>query len=98
MHLSLIHLPHKINESKGQGYDKNQSSPAAIKRRSERNKARRRMEKAGRVKKGDGKHVHHKKALSNGGSNSDRNLSITSAKENWGEGRKVSAAHQRKKK
>lgn len=36
------------------------SKPEQIKRRSERNKTRRMMEKAGRVHKGDGKDVDHK--------------------------------------
>jgi hypothetical protein len=35
-------------------------SPEQIKRRSARNKARRRLEQEGRVKKGDGKDVDHK--------------------------------------
>lgn len=34
--------------------------PEQIARRSERNKARRKLMKAGLVKKGDGKDVHHK--------------------------------------
>ena len=41
------------------------------KKRAERNKARRIMERAGAVHKGDGKDVDHKKPLSKGGSNSD---------------------------
>lgn len=87
-----------INENSEQGYDKSQSSPEAKKRRAARNKARRQMEKAGKVKKGDGKHIDHKRPLSQGGSNNPRNWEVTSAEENWAEGRKVSAANQRKKK
>lgn len=34
-------------------------TPEQKKRRAERNRARRQAEKAGRVKKGDGKEVHH---------------------------------------
>lgn len=87
-----------IDENSQQGYDRSQSSPQAIKRRSARNKARRQLEKEGKVKKGDGKHVNHKKPLSQGGSNSRKNMEVTSAKENWSEGRKVSAANQKRKK
>ena len=39
------------------------------------------MEKAGKVRKGDGKDVHHNKALSKGGSHKD-GLSVTGASEN----------------
>jgi len=41
-------------------YRKFQSSDAEIARRSARNKSRRRLEKEGRVHKGDGKDVDHK--------------------------------------
>lgn len=47
-----------------------------------RKKARYEMEKEGKVSKGDGKHVDHKKPLTNGGSNSKSNLQVVSAKEN----------------
>jgi len=40
------------------------------------------MEKAGKVKKNDGKHVDHIKPLTSGGSNSKSNLRVTSAKAN----------------
>lgn len=93
---NLVTAP--IEENSEQGYDRSQSSPEAIRRRSERNKARRKLEKAGKVKKGDGKHVHHKRPLSKGGTNSDKNLAVSGAQENWAEGRKVSAGNQRRKK
>jgi hypothetical protein len=56
-------------------------------RRSKRVLARRRLEKQGRVRKGDGKDVDHKRALSKGGSNSNSNLrvvprSVNRAKDN----------------
>lgn len=47
-----------------------------------RKKARREAEKAGLVKKGDGKHVDHKKPLTEGGSNDKSNLRVVPAKEN----------------
>ena len=52
------------------------------KKRAKRNKARRLMEKAGKVKKHDGKEVDHKKPLSKGGSNSTKNLRVLTAKQN----------------
>ena len=58
---------------------------ASAKQRSDRSKrttARYRLEKEGRVKKGDGKHVHHKTALSKGGSNKRDNWQVVSAKRN----------------
>lgn len=98
MKLSQIHSASYINENSKQGYDRSQSTPEAIARRSERNKARRRLEKAGRVHKGDGKHVHHKKPLSKGGGNGDGNLKVSDAKSNWREGNTISSKTRRKKK
>lgn len=40
------------------------------------------MEKEGKVRKGDGKQVDHKKPLSQGGSNSRSNLRVVSDKTN----------------
>lgn len=45
------------------------ASPVQKKRRAQRNAARRKMERAGRVRKGDGKDVHHKNGMSNHSSN-----------------------------
>ena len=45
------------------------SSPEQKKRRAQRNAARRKMERAGRVSRGDGKDVHHKNGMSNHSSN-----------------------------
>lgn len=59
-----------------------QARPEQVKKRVARNKARRHALKAGLVKKGDGKDVHHKKPLDAGGTNSKSNLSVTSEKEN----------------
>jgi len=63
-------------------YQKYHASPRAKKQRAARNKARREAEKDGAVKKGDGKEVDHKKALSNGGSNSKSNRRVVSRKKN----------------
>tara|TARA_R110000751_G_scaffold59333_1_gene124589 strand:- start:140 stop:406 length:267 start_codon:yes stop_codon:yes gene_type:complete len=58
------------------------SKPTNIKKRVLRNKARRMLERAGLVKKGDGKHVDHKKPLSKGGSNKRSNLRVRDGKKN----------------
>lgn len=50
--------------------------------RVKRNAARSEMEQEGKVRKGDGKHVDHKRALQDGGSNSRSNLRVVSAKSN----------------
>lgn len=47
-----------------------------------RNKARREMEEEGRVHKGDGKDVDHRKPLINGGSNARSNLRVQSKSNN----------------
>lgn len=62
--------------------------PEQIKRRDQRNQARRAMEKAGKVRKGDGKEVDHKIPLSKGGSNSRRNLRVVSRRTNRRKGNK----------
>ena len=48
-------------------YDEYHAKPQQKKRRAARNKARKAAEKAGRVKKGDGKEVHHPNATRTGG-------------------------------
>ena len=62
--------------------------PEQIKKRDARNKARRMMEKEGRVRKGDGREVDHKVPLSKGGSNSRRNLRIVTRRTNRRKGNK----------
>ena len=57
-------------------YDLYHSRPDQIANRSKRVTARREMEKAGKVSKGDGMDVDHKRALSKGGSNSTNNLRV----------------------
>lgn len=56
------------------------------KERAQRNAARTLMEKEGKVSKGDGKDVDHKKPLSKGGSNSRSNLKVQSRAKNRGHG------------
>ena len=56
------------------------SKPEQKKRRAGRNAARSKMEKAGRVRKGDGKEVHHKNG--NTKDNRSKNLSVISKTKN----------------
>ena len=58
------------------------SKPEVIKKRTQQNAARREMEKAGLVHKGDGRDVDHKKPLSRGGTNSRSNLRVVPRSEN----------------
>ena len=62
-------------------YENYDGTEKVKKKRAERNRARRIMEEAGKVRKGDGKDVHHNKALSKGGSHKD-GLSVVNASEN----------------
>ena len=59
-------------------YDNYQGTDKQKKDRAKRNAARAKMKKAGKVRKGDGKDVHHKKGLSNKKSN----LSVKSKSSN----------------
>ena len=56
--------------------------PERAKQRAERGAARSLMEKAGKVHKGDGKQVDHRKELVRGGSNDPKNLRVVSDKTN----------------
>ena len=56
--------------------------PEQKKKRAQRNKARREAIKEGRVKKGDGKDVDHKKPLRRGGSNAKSNTRVRSKSAN----------------
>lgn len=58
------------------------SRPEVIKKRVERNKARRMMMKAGKARKGDGKDVDHATPLSKGGKTTSSNLRVVSRASN----------------
>ena len=58
------------------------SKPQQKKNRAARNKARREAVKSGKVKKGDGKDVGHKKGLAQGGSNAKSNRRVEKASSN----------------
>lgn len=68
------------------------SKPSVIKDRTKRNAARREMEREGKVSKGDGKEVDHKRPLSKGGGNSRSNLRVTSKNTNRSFARKKNGA------
>jgi len=59
-------------------YDKYQGTPDQKKNRAKRNAARSQLMKEGRVSKGDGMDVDHKKPLSKGGSTAASNLRAVS--------------------
>lgn len=63
-------------------YAEYQGSEEQKKNRAQRNKARRMMEREGIVKKGDGKDVDHKQALSKGGKTVRSNLRAVTASQN----------------
>lgn len=63
-------------------YAQYHSKPEQKQNRAMRNTARRRAESAGKVSKGDGKDIDHKKPLRNGGSNSASNLRVRSQSAN----------------
>lgn len=65
-------------------YREYQGKPEQIKNRAKRNAARREMMEDGRVHKGDGKDVDHRRPLINGGSNQESNLRVLSQKANRG--------------
>ena len=61
-------------------YDEYHSKPKQKKNRAGRNAARRKMSEAGKVKKGDGKDVHHKDR--NPKNNKTNNLKVVSKSKN----------------
>lgn len=58
--------------------------PSVQKKRVANNKARRQAMAAGKVKKGDGKHIDHKVPLDAGGSTNQSNTRVVDAKTNKG--------------
>lgn len=76
----------KARTVRDRAYD---ASPARKKARAARNKARRQAMKDGKVRKGDGKDVDHKKPLKNGGSTKKSNTRVVSSKSNRSAGGKM---------
>ena len=79
-------------------YDNYQGKPEQVKNRAARNKGRSIMEKAGKVSKGDGKHVNHVVPLSQGGSADAKNLSVKKAGDNLSYARTKTGAMKKAKK
>lgn len=79
----------KRDYKKQQAYD---GKPSVVKDRAKRNAARRELEKEGKVSKGDGKDVDHKKPLSKGGSNGRSNLRVRASSANKSFARKKNGA------
>ena len=64
-------------------YDtKYENSPKQVKLREKRNEANKAARKAGKLKLGGTKEIHHKKPLSKGGSNKKSNITIISKSKN----------------
>lgn len=78
-------------------YAEYHGKPQQKKERAERNNARARMEKAGKVHKGDRKDVDHKRPLFNGGSNATSNLCVKSVHANRKEGAAIQNSKRKKK-
>ena len=78
-------------------YKKYHASRKAKKLRNMRNQARRRAERAGKVKDGDGREVDHKRPLSKGGSNNPKNIRIVKRKTNRRRGAKLVNKRRKKK-
>lgn len=70
-------------------YQTYHAKPEQKKNRAQRNAARRDLASAGRVRKGDGKDVDHKRPIRAGGSNAPTNLRVTSVSKNraWRKGK-----------
>ena len=73
-------MPSSPNYKRDYKQEANTESPLRRKKRAMRNKARRVVAKAGLVKKGDGKDVHHKDG--NAMNNKRGNLTVKSASKN----------------
>lgn len=81
-------MPRKVRDYKDE-YNKYHSKPSQKKKRAARNKARSIMEKAGKVRKGDGKDVDHKNG--NPRDNRKSNLNVKSKSANRSYSRTASA-------
>jgi 5-methylcytosine-specific restriction endonuclease McrA len=74
-------MPRKVRDY-AEEYRTYDGTPAVKKKRAQRNKARRQLEREGLVHKGDGKDVDHKVPLSKGGTTSRSNLRVRSSSSN----------------
>lgn len=86
--MSNLGMRKPFNKSTGRDYESEyaryQGTSEQKLKRAARNGARASMAKAGKVRKGDGKDVDHKRALKNGGSSSPGNLRVLPSSKNRG--------------
>lgn len=75
-------MPSSPNYKRNYKQERLAESPKRKKDRAERNKARRQAMKKEQVKKGDGKHIDHKKPLRQGGRTTASNTRVRSASAN----------------
>jgi hypothetical protein len=84
--MANLGLRKPFNKSTGRDYKdeyaRYQGTEEQKKKRAVRNAARRTMAAAGKVSKGDGKEVDHRRTLKNGGSNLKSNLRVVDKKRN----------------
>jgi len=80
-------MPYKNKEDRI-AYPAYDQKPEVKKKRAARNQARAIMEREGKVHKGDGKDVDHKKPLSKGGTTVRGNLRVKAASDNRSYARK----------
>ena len=71
-------MPSRTPAERKKHYEEYQSRPDVMRKRAMMNKARRMLEREGKVKKGDGKDVNHIKPLDKGGTSARSNLKVTS--------------------
>lgn len=74
-------MPYMTNGKRDYSKQKN-NDDKNMKNRAKRNAARRKLMREGKVAKGDGKDVDHKRPLSKGGGNGRNNLRVTSRSNN----------------
>ena len=77
-------MPNRTKAEQAKHYAEYQGTPAQIEKRSQRNKARRLMEKEVGKAALQGKDVDHKRMIKDGGTNSRSNLRVTSVAKNRG--------------
>lgn len=85
-------MPSSKNYKRDYVQERKAEDPKRVKQRAARNKARKMMMDKGLVKKGDGKDVGHKRAMSKGGTTTASNLMVQSAASNRSFARKKSGA------
>jgi len=87
-------MPRKEPRNYKQEYKDYHGTGTQKKNRASRNGARAEMASAGKVSKGDGKEVDHKKPLSKGGSTAKSNLRVVSKAVNRKKGNRTSGANK----